>query len=129
MQQLVIESGRSEKNYWTDLWRYRELFYILAWRDISVRYKQAAIGVILAVLRPFLAMLIFTVVFGRLAKMPSNGIPYPILVFAAMLPWQFFASSLSEASLSMVTNTNLVSKVYFPRLIIPAGAVITRMGD
>src|ERR1700755_2856819 len=129
MQELVIESGRAEKNYWTDLWRYRELFYILAWRDISVRYKQTAIGVIWAVLRPFLAMLIFTVVFGRLAKMPSNGIPYPILVFAAMLPWQFFATALSEAGLSMVANTNLVSKVYFPRLIIPAGAVITSLVD
>jgi lipopolysaccharide transport system permease protein len=129
MHELVIESGRSEKNYWTDLWRYRELFYILAWRDISVRYKQTAIGVIWAVLRPFLAMLIFTVVFGRLAKMPSNGIPYPILVFAAMLPWQFFATALSEAGMSMVANTNLVSKVYFPRLIIPAGAVITSLVD
>src|ERR1700760_3038029 len=129
MQQLVIESSRSEKNYWTDLWRYRELFYILAWRDISVRYKQTAIGVIWAVLRPFLAMLIFTVVFGRLAKMPSNGIPYPILVFAAMLPWQFFANSLTESSTSLITNTNLISKVYFPRLIIPAGAVITSMVD
>jgi lipopolysaccharide transport system permease protein len=129
MQELVIESGRAEKNYWTDLWRYRELFYILAWRDISVRYKQTAIGVIWAVLRPFLAMVIFTIVFGRLAKMPSNGIPYPILVFAAMLPWQFFATALSEASVSMVVNTNLVSKVYFPRLIIPAGAVITSLVD
>jgi lipopolysaccharide transport system permease protein len=129
MQELVIEPGRTEKNYWTDLWRYRELFYILAWRDISVRYKQTAIGVIWAILRPLLTMIIFTIVFGRLAKMPSNGIPYPILVFAAMLPWQFFANSLSEASLSMVVNTNLVSKVYFPRLIIPAGAVITGMVD
>ena len=129
MHELVIESGRSEKNYWTDLWRYRELFYILAWRDISVRYKQTAIGVIWVVLRPFLAMVIFTIVFGRLAKMPSNGIPYPILVFAAMLPWQFFATALSEASVSMVVNTNLVSKVYFPRLIIPAGSVITSLVD
>src|ERR1700739_1524244 len=127
MQELVIEPGRTEKKYWHDLWRYRELFYILAWRDISVRYKQTAIGVIWAVLRPFLAMLIFTVVFGRLAKMPSNGIPYPILVFAAMLPWQFFATALSESSQSLVVNTNLVSKVYFPRLIIPAGAVITSL--
>jgi lipopolysaccharide transport system permease protein len=129
MHELVIEPGRSERNYWTDLWRYRELFYILAWRDISVRYKQTAIGVIWAVLRPFLAMVIFTIVFGRIAKMPSNGIPYPILVFAAMLPWQFFATALSEASASMVVNTNLVSKVYFPRLIIPAGAVITSLVD
>jgi lipopolysaccharide transport system permease protein len=129
MQELVIEAGHSEKNYWSDLWRFRELFYILAWRDISVRYKQTAIGVLWAVLRPFLAMIIFTIVFGRLAKMPSNGIPYPILVFAAMLPWQFFANSLTESSTSLITNTNLISKVYFPRLIIPAGAVITSMVD
>ena len=129
MQELLIEPGRTEKNYWRDLWRYRELFYILAWRDISVRYKQTAIGVIWAVLRPFLAMVIFTVVFGRIAKLPSHGIPYPILVFAAMLPWQFLANSLSEASQSLVVNTNLISKVYFPRLIIPAGAVITSLVD
>jgi lipopolysaccharide transport system permease protein len=128
-RELVIEPGRTEKNYWSDLWRYRELFYILAWRDISVRYKQTAIGVIWAILRPFIAMVIFTVVFGRIAKLPSNGIPYPILVFAAMLPWQFFANSLSEASNSLVANTNLISKVYFPRLIIPAGAVITSLVD
>ena len=129
MQELLIEPGRIEKNYWRDLWRYRELFYILAWRDLSVRYKQTVIGVIWAILRPFLAMVIFTVVFGRIAKMPSNGIPYPILVFAAMLPWQFFANSLSEASQSLIVNTNLISKVYFPRLIIPAGAVITSLVD
>jgi lipopolysaccharide transport system permease protein len=129
MHELLIEPGRAEKNYWYDLWRYRELFYILAWRDICVRYKQTAIGVLWAILRPLLAMLIFTVVFGRIAKMPSHGIPYPILVFAAMLPWQFFSNSLSEASQSLVVNTNLISKVYFPRLIIPAGAVITGVVD
>src|ERR1700757_1321668 len=125
MQTLVIESGRTEKNYWTDLWRYRELFYILAWRDISVRYKQTAIGVLWAVLRPFLGIVIFTVLFGRIAKMPSHGVPYSILVAAAMLPWQFFSNALSEASQSLVANTNLITKVYFPRLIIPAGALIT----
>jgi lipopolysaccharide transport system permease protein len=129
MQELIIEPRHSEKNYWSDLWRYRELFYILAWRDISVRYKQTAIGVLWAILRPFLAMVIFTVIFGRIAKMPSNGIPYPILVFTAMLPWQFFANSLSEASNSLVVNNSLISKVYFPRLIIPAGAVITGLVD
>jgi len=129
MQELVIEPGRTEKNYWSDLWRYRELFYILAWRDISVRYKQTAIGVIWAILRPFLAMVIFTIVFGRLAKMPSNGIPYPILVFAAMLPWQFFSNALLETSQSLIANTNLISKIYFPRLIIPAGTVITSLVD
>jgi lipopolysaccharide transport system permease protein len=129
MHQLLIEPGRTEKNYWRDLWRYRELFYILAWRDISVRYKQTAVGVTWAILRPFLAMLVFTVVFSRIAKMPSNGIPYPILVFAAMLPWQFFSNSLSEASNSLIGNAHLISKVYFPRLIIPAGAVITGLVD
>src|ERR1700716_4228892 len=129
MQELLIDPGRAEKNYWGDLWRYRELFYILAWRDLSVRYKQTAIGVIWAVLRPFLAMVIFTVVFGRIAKMPSNGIPYPILVFAAMLPWQFFSNALLEASNSLVANNNLISKVYFPRLIIPAATIITSLVD
>lgn len=128
-QELVIEAGRTESQYWRDLWRYRELFYFLAWRDILVRYKQTAIGVVWALLRPFLTMVVFTVVFGRIAKMPANGIPYPILVFAAMLPWQFFSTSLAEASSSLVGNANLISKVYFPRLIIPAGAVITSMVD
>lgn len=128
-EEIIIEAGRAESQYWRDLWRYRELFYFLAWRDILVRYKQTAIGVVWALLRPFLTMLVFTIVFGRIAKMPSNGIPYPILVFAAMLPWQFFSTSLSEASNSLVGNANLISKVYFPRLIIPAGAVITSMID
>jgi lipopolysaccharide transport system permease protein len=129
MRELLIEPGRTEKNYWRDLWHYRELFYILAWRDLNVRYKQTAIGVIWAIIRPFLAMVIFTVVFGRIAKMPSNGIPYPILVFAAMLPWQFFANALSESSQSLVVNTSLITKVYFPRLIIPAGTLITSLVD
>ena len=128
-EELIIEAGRAESQYWRDLWRYRELFYFLAWRDILVRYKQTAIGIAWALLRPFLTMLIFTIVFGRIAKMPSKGIPYPILVFAAMLPWQFFSTALSEASSSLVGNANLISKVYFPRLIIPAGAVITSMVD
>lgn len=129
MEELVIEAGRTEAQYWRDLWRYRELFYFLAWRDILVRYKQTVIGVAWALLRPFLTMLVFTVVFGRIAKLPTNGIPYPILVFAALLPWQFFSTSLSEASNSLIGNANLISKVYFPRLIIPAGAVITSMVD
>src|SRR3954469_21864871 len=127
--ELIIEAGRTERQYWRDLWRYRELFYFLAWRDILVRYKQTVIGVLWALLRPFLTMVVFVVVFGRIAKLPSNGIPYPILVFAAMLPWQFFSTSLSEASQSLVGNANLISKVYFPRMIIPAGAVITSMVD
>jgi len=127
--QLVIEAGRTERHYWADLWRYRELFYFLAWRDILVRYKQTAIGVAWALLRPFLTMLVFTVVFGKLAKLPSEGVPYPVLVFAAMLPWQFFANSLSESSNSLIGNANLISKVYFPRLIIPASSVITSFVD
>lgn len=126
---LVIEAGRTERHYWLDLWRYRELFYFLAWRDILVRYKQTVIGIAWALIRPFLTMLVFTVVFGKLAKLPSEGVPYPILVFAAMLPWQFFSNALSEASNSLVGNANLISKVYFPRLIIPASSVITSFVD
>ena len=126
---LVLESGRAERHYWRDLWRYRELFYFLAWRDLLVRYKQTVIGVAWAVLRPFLTMVVFTVVFGKLAKLPSGGIPYPILVFAGMLPWQFFSNALSESSGSLVTNANLISKVYFPRMIVPAGAVIVGFVD
>src|SRR3954466_10713886 len=104
LTELVIEAGHPERNYWRDLFRYRELFYFLAWRDILVRYKQTVIGILWAVLRPLLTMVVFVVVFGRIAKLPSNGIPYPILVFAAMLPWQFFSTSLSEASQSLVGN-------------------------
>lgn len=129
-QKLIIEAGRTEKHYWMDLWRYRELFFFLAWRDILVRYKQTAIGVIWAMLRPLLTMVVFTVIFGKLGKFPSEGAaPYSIMVFAAMLPWQFFANSLSEASNSLVGNANLISKVYFPRLIIPSSAVITSFVD
>jgi lipopolysaccharide transport system permease protein len=126
---LVIEAGRTEGQYWKDLWRYRELFYFLAWRDILVRYKQTVIGIAWVLVRPFLTMVVFTVVFGKLAKLPSEGVPYPILVFAAMLPWQFFANALSEASNSLIGNSNLISKVYFPRLIVPASSVITSLVD
>jgi lipopolysaccharide transport system permease protein len=116
----VLEAGRAERNYWSDLWHYRELFAILAWRDIAVRYKQTVIGIAWAVVRPVLTMIIFTIVFGRLAKLPSDGgVPYPILVFVGMLPWFLFSGILSEASNSLISNTNLISKVYFPRLIIP----------
>jgi lipopolysaccharide transport system permease protein len=127
---ILIEAGRAEKNYWRDLWRYRELFYFLAWRDVLVRYKQTAIGVAWALIRPFLTMLVFTFIFGRVAKLPAPGsIPYPLLVFAAMLPWQFFSTALTESSNSLVGNANLISKVYFPRLIVPAGSVITSFVD
>src|SRR5215472_779696 len=127
---LVLEPGRAERHYWRDLWAYRELFAILAWRDVAVRYKQTVIGVAWAVLRPFLTMVVFTVVFSRIAKLPAPGsVPYALLVMAAMLPWQFFATSLSEASISLIGNSNLISKVYFPRLIIPAGSIITAFVD
>ncbi|NET01109.1 MAG: ABC transporter permease [Sphaerospermopsis sp. SIO1G1] len=127
--ELVIEAGKTEKQYWQDIWKYRELFYFLAWRDILVRYKQTSIGIAWALIRPVLTMLVFTIVFGRLAKLPSEGVPYPILVFAAMLPWQFFANSLSECSNSLITNANLVSKVYFPRLVVPTSAVVVSFVD
>ncbi|MDJ0618310.1 MAG: ABC transporter permease [Calothrix sp. MO_192.B10] len=127
--ELIIEAGRTEKQYWQDLWRYRELFYFLAWRDILVRYKQTVIGIAWALIRPFLTMVVFTIVFGNLAKLPSEGAPYPILVFSAMLPWQFFANSLSECSNSLITNANLLSKVYFPRLVVPTSAVVVSFVD
>ncbi|MEO1068473.1 MAG: ABC transporter permease [Cyanobacteria bacterium J06638_6] len=128
--ELVIEAGRTEAQYFRDLWRYRELFYFLAWRDILVRYKQTAIGVAWALIRPFLTMVVFSVVFGQLANLPSEGnAPYPILVFAAMLPWQFFANALTECSNSLITNANLISKVYFPRLVVPTSAVIVSFVD
>jgi len=126
---LVIEAGRTDRHYWADLWCHRELFYFLAWRDLLVRYKQTAIGVAWAVLRPVLTMLVFTLVFGKLAKLPSGNVPYPILVFAALLPWQLFSSAFSEAGNSLISNANMISKVYFPRLIIPAGAVIVSCVD
>ncbi|MEL6468803.1 MAG: ABC transporter permease [Cyanobacteria bacterium J06623_4] len=128
-QRLVIEAGRTEGQYWKDLWAYRELFYFLAWRDILVRYKQTVFGVAWALLRPFITMIVFTVVFGRLAQLPSEGVPYPILVFAAMLPWQFFASALQQCSNSLISDRKLISKVYFPRLIVPMGAIIVSFVD
>ncbi|HMX86525.1 MAG TPA: ABC transporter permease [Saprospiraceae bacterium] len=127
---LIIEAGQTEKNYWADLWRYRDLFYILSWRDIKVRYKQTVVGVLWSVLRPLLTMIIFTFVFSNIAKLPAEGsAPYAIMVYAAMLPWQFFSNALSEASNSLVGNANLISKVYFPRLIIPTASVITSFVD
>jgi lipopolysaccharide transport system permease protein len=122
--ELIIEAGRGDREYWRDLWRYRELFYFLAWRDILVRYKQTIIGIGWAVLRPLLTMIVFTFVFGSIAKLPSQGVPYPIWVFAGLLPWQLFSTSLTECSNSLIANANLLSKVYFPRLIVPASAVV-----
>jgi lipopolysaccharide transport system permease protein len=126
---LVVEPGRTEKNYWNDLWKFRELFFFLAWRDILVRYKQTAIGLAWSVIRPFLTMIVLTVIFGRVAKLPSEGVPYPILVYAAILPWQFFSTSFSDASNSLLTNSNMLTKIYFPRLIIPASTVIVNVVD
>ena len=127
---LIIEPGKATKRYWLDLWRFRELFLILSWRDISVRYKQTIIGVLWAFIRPVLTMLVFTIVFGKIAKLPSEGsAPYAIMVYAALLPWQFFASAVSESSNSLVANNQLISKVYFPRMIIPSSSIITGIID
>jgi lipopolysaccharide transport system permease protein len=128
MSRLIIESGHTERQYWQDLWRYRELFYVLAWRDISVRYKQTAVGVLWAVVQPLAYTLIFTV-FSKMANFGSEGVPQVLWIFAAMLPWQFFAASLAASSQSLIANTHLISKVYFPRMIVPAGAVVTAMVD
>jgi lipopolysaccharide transport system permease protein len=129
MAKLVIEAGRSESQYWRDLWRYRELFYFLAWRDLLIRYKQTVVGVAWSLIRPLLTMIVLTVVFGKLGKMPSAGVPYPLLVFCGMLPWQFFANALAESGNSLVANSNLISKIYFPRLVVPASSVITSFVD
>jgi lipopolysaccharide transport system permease protein len=127
--ELTIEAGKTERHYWGDVWRFRELLYFLSWRDILVRYKQTAIGLAWALIRPLLTMLAFTIVFGHIAKMPSNGVPYSILVFAGLLPWQFFSNAFADAGLSLVLNANLVSKVYFPRIIVPTSAVLVNALD
>jgi lipopolysaccharide transport system permease protein len=129
MDELIIEAGQSEAHYWRDLWRYRDLFYFLAWRDLLVRYKQTVFGVLWAVLRPFLTMVIFVVIFSRVAGLPSDGVPYAILVLGGMLPWQFFATALAESSSSLIANANLITKVYFPRVILPASSVIVALVD
>ena len=130
MSKLIIEAGRTEKHYWADLWRFRELFYILAWRDVTVRYKQTVVGVAWAFLRPFLTMVIMTVIFGRVAGLPTAGAaPYPLLVFAGMLPWQFFSNAISASSESLVGNANLISKIYFPRLVVPGSSVAVSFID
>lgn len=129
LEELTLEAGRIDRQYWRDLWKYRELLYFLAWRDILVRYKQTAIGIAWALLRPLLTMIVFSVIFGGLAKLPAQGVPYPILVFSAMLPWQFFSNALSDSSNSLTANSNLLSKVYFPRLIVPMSSVIVSFVD
>ena len=126
---VIIDAGSTQKYYWHDVIRYKDLFFMLARRDVMVRYKQTAIGMIWAVLRPLLTMLVFTIVFGRIAKLPSEGVPYSLLVFSGMLPWFFFSSSDSESSSSLVTNAPLLSKVYCPRILIPASAVFVAVID
>lgn len=126
---LIIEPGHGIRRYWNELWHFRELFFFLAWRDIIVRYKQTVIGIAWSLIRPFLTMIVFTIVFGNIAKLPSNGVPYPILVFVAMLPWQFFANSLTESSGALLANASMLTKIYFPRLIMPASAVIVSVVD
>jgi lipopolysaccharide transport system permease protein len=128
--ELIIEAGRAERNYWKDLWLYRELFRVLAWRDVSVRYKQTAIGAAWALIRPFITMVVFTVIFGRIAKLPSEGsAPYALMVFAGMLPWTFFSTALADGANSLINNANLIGKVYFPRLIVPIAAVVVAFVD
>jgi lipopolysaccharide transport system permease protein len=130
MHELIIERGRADRNYWYDLWLYRELFQVLARRDISVRYKQTVIGVAWAIIRPFLTMVVFTVVFGKLAKLPSDGAaPYALMVYTGMLPWTFFSTSIADAANSLTGNANLITKVYFPRLIVPVAAVMVALVD
>jgi lipopolysaccharide transport system permease protein len=129
MRETIIEAGRAERQYWSDLWRYRELFYFLAWRDLLVRYKQTVVGVAWALIRPLLTMTVLTVIFGKWAKLPSGGVPYALLVFCGMLPWQFFAAALAESGNSLVGNSSLISKVYFPRLVIPTSSAITSLVD
>ncbi|MCF6245797.1 MAG: ABC transporter permease [Desulfobacula sp.] len=126
---LIIEPHKTMNYFWQELWQYRDLFYFLAWRDILVRYKQTAIGIAWSVLRPVLTMIVFTIVFGKIAKLPSDDIPYPLLVFAAMIPWQFFSNTFSEAGNSLINNTQLISKVYFPRIIIPTTAMVVSLID
>jgi len=126
---IIVEAGKSQKQYWKDLWSYRELFYFMAWRDIIVRYKQTVIGILWSILRPLLTMLVLTIVFGKWAKMPSDGTPYPILVFTALLPWQLFSNSFTGASNSLILNPNLISKVYFPRVVLPTSSVVVSLVD
>jgi lipopolysaccharide transport system permease protein len=129
MKEITIEAGQSGRRYWHDLWDYRELFWFLAWRDLLVRYKQTVIGVSWALIRPMVTMVVLTLVFGKLAKLDSGGVPYPLLVLCGMLPWQFFASAFSDSGHSLVTNSGMISKVYFPRLIVPASSLITSLAD
>src|SRR5580765_3679978 len=130
MSEIVIEPNQREHRYWIDLWHYRELFQVLAWRDLSVRYKQTVIGAAWALLRPILTVLVFTIVFGRIAQLPSDGaVPYALMVFVGNLPWAFFSTGLSDASNSIISNANLIGKVYFPRMIVPTATIVVALVD
>lgn len=126
---ITIESGKTNKNYWADLWRYRELLLFLAWRDILVRYKQTIFGIAWSVINPLITMIVFTIVFGKLAKLPSGDVPYPVLVYSGLLPWQFFANSITRSSESVIGNANLISKIYFPRIILPLSSIVVSLID
>jgi lipopolysaccharide transport system permease protein len=128
-QEILITPNRIVTNYWRDIWRYRELFWFMAWRDILLRYKRMTIGVAWAILRPVLTMLVFTLVFSRVARLPSDGVPYPLMVFAGMLPWQFFASAFTDAGNSLSNKETIITKVYFPRLIVPVSAIVVSLAD
>jgi lipopolysaccharide transport system permease protein len=127
--ELILEAGRSSRHYWGDLWRYRELLGFLAWRDIKVRYKQTVLGVLWALIQPAVTLAVFSFIFGKLAGMPSGSVPYPLMVLAGLLPWQLFSAAFSNASGSLVSNTHLISKVYFPRLIVPLSSVAVALID
>ena len=129
MTELIIEAGKTEKHYWLDLWRFRELFAFLAWRDVLVRYKQTLFGIAWAVVKPLLSTLIFVVIFGKLAKFPSEGVAYPVMVMAGMLPWQLFSAAVSTSSNSLVGNAPLVAKIYFPRVILPTSSLVVAFID
>jgi lipopolysaccharide transport system permease protein len=126
---IVLEPGKADREYFKDLWRYRELFYVLAWRDVSVRYRQTVVGVAWAVIRPAISTVVFTILFGKVGKFPSGGVPYPVLVMSGMLPWQLFSAALSDSGNSLIANSNLITKVYFPRLIIPGSSLVTSLID
>jgi lipopolysaccharide transport system permease protein len=128
MSKLIIEAGRTERQYWRDLWRYRELFYFLAWRDFLVRYKQTSVGISWSLIRPVLTMLALTMV-GIIAQLAKGSVPYPLFVLGGILPWQFFSTAMSECGNSLVVNANLVSKIYFPRLVVPTSSVVICFAD
>lgn len=129
LSDIFLEAGRIDKHYWKDIWRYKELIFLLVWRDVLVRYKQTVFGVAWAVIRPLVTMIVFTIVFGKIASLPSNGVPYPLLVFGGILVWQFFSTAFADAANSVIGNANMISKVYFPRIIVPLSVIVVSLID